>query len=61
MLGPSAELKNMIRAKAEEFLTDQALLIRIKSIYGEMIKYYSEVVDKRITDRFNGSNNVDFF
>lgn len=51
-LGPSAELKDRVRVKAEEFLTDQAILVRVKSIYEEMIKSYLEVVDKRILDRF---------
>ena len=51
-LGPSVELKDRVRIKAAEFLMDKTILIRVKSIYEEMVKSYSEIVDKRILDKF---------
>ena len=51
-LGPEASLCAQVRVKTEEFLKDPAILMRIKSIYKEMMRSYREVVSKRVSDKF---------
>ena len=52
VLGPEAGLCEQVRAKTEEFLKDPAMLNRIKSVYGEMISSYQDIIDKRILEKF---------
>ncbi|MHB8904098.1 MAG: hypothetical protein ACYC40_03280 [Patescibacteria group bacterium] len=51
-LGPDAKLCEQLRIKTQEFLDNPEIVARIKAIYQEMINSYSDIVNKRIFDKF---------
>lgn len=56
-LGLEAGLCEWVGAITKNLLKDENMIIRIKSIYKEMINFYTDIVNKRISDKFGRVND----